>query len=162
MNLSSVTGKQRSHVIKVITIISNHLLVHAQGASIFLSKPSSLHLANLYGGNKNHLQDSGYAEYGGEAIVIMGKVGFSHTPLPPSNPFLCKSIIVCHLHFSPFFWQKKNVNIIKVVGMRDMNNSIRSPCNYLPHLSDTHKRTAGGLSWGLMGHKNLLPIKLST
>lgn len=45
VDLTRTTGKQGSHVIKVITIISTHLLVHAQGAWIFLSKPSSFHLA---------------------------------------------------------------------------------------------------------------------
>lgn len=93
--------------------------------------------------------------------------------------FLCNFITLCHLLFPfyggpssytfiplllvlPLYVVEKTTNLIKVIGVRDTNNSIRTPRNYRLHLLDTHKRSAVGLSWGPKGHKNLLPIKLST
>lgn len=52
LDLNRTTGKQRSYVIEVATIISNHLLIPAQGASIPLTKPISFHLMNLCGVNE--------------------------------------------------------------------------------------------------------------
>lgn len=83
VNLNRTTGEQRSHVIKVITIISNHLLVHAQGAIISLFKPSSLHFTNLCGGKEPKMICEIFAvqSTGKKALVIMEKVGITHTSL---------------------------------------------------------------------------------
>lgn len=50
--LNQTTGKQRRHVINLITIISNHLFVCAVRVSISHSKPSGFHLKNACGRNK--------------------------------------------------------------------------------------------------------------
>lgn len=123
-------------------------------------------------------QPSSLQSTGGNTTVITGKIPHHHliTTIQtflmqvhhlksPAFSSLAKSLTHLFHFLLPHHhcvWHKKTTNLIKVIGMRDTKNSIRSPCNYLPNLLDTHKRTAGGPSWGLKGHENLLPIKLST
>lgn len=110
-------GKLRSLVIKVIAMISNHLLGHTQGALARLSEPSSFYLANLCGGNKQKMVCVVLAMHCVEekgkrkAQVIMGKVGITHTSLLGRKEpyrrlsFLFNFIISCHLLISSLLTQ---------------------------------------------------------
>ena len=158
VDLNGTTGKRRSRVIKVITIISNHLLVHETRSFSIPLQAQQLSSYKLMWWKRAEERAGRYffLTVGKKAVAIMGKVG--------NQEYLITAVqthtrLCCHLLCPPFLrrlrglthlfhclrasashsvWWGKTTNLIKVIGTRDTNNSIRTPPAIICSISWIH------------------------
>lgn len=187
VDLNGTTGKRRSRVIKVIAIISNHLLVHETRSFSVPLQAQQLSSYKLMWWKRAEERAGRFFFFffdcGEKSCCDYGKSSKSRIPhysrtnthgvvSSPALPSLSMEDTRSHTFVplpqslsEPFsVVGEKTTNPIKVIGTRDTNNSIRTPPLQLSaaSLGYTQAERCRPFSRFLKGHENLLPIKLST
>lgn len=172
VDLNGTTGKRRSRVIKVITIISNHLLVHETRSFSVPLQAQQLSSYKLMWWKRAEERAGrffffSFLTVGKKAVAIMGKVANqeylitavrTHTGL--CRHLLCPRFLwriggLTHLFHclrasaSRSVWWGKNHKPNQGNRYERHKQLYQSPpCNYLQHLLDTHRQSAVGLFHG--------------
>lgn len=187
VDLNGTTGKRRSRVIKVITIISNHLLVHETRSFSVPLQAQQLSSYKLMWWKRAEERAGrffffSFLTVGKKAVAIMGKVANQEYLITAvrTHTGLCR-----HLLCPRFLWRIRGLTHLFHCLRASASRSVWWGKNHKPNQGNRYERhkqlyqspplqlSAASLGYTqaercrpfsrfLKGHENLLPIKLST